>query len=211
MTFHWNIPSGSNTLYGPDLGPTPPGFSGAVQPPQAPWAMPMPGAFNNFWPPPSPFGLPLPAPIPNPIDHGFPGTQLKNWSGGYGIEPGYNYLYPPKHAKIHVFKTKTKPWAVNQTIMPNDDLQHVKLYVPITTTVKELMQGLGCCNGDAGKNILYECVEKGGGRWASGIVVKGDNKDEMKKSIEDKGWDHTRTGGFGKRPVTWLWATSDGK
>lgn len=72
------------------------------------------------------------------------------------------------------------------------------------------MQNLGCCNDAAEKNILYECVEKGGGQWASGMRFKGDDKDKMKAQIKDWGWDKLRTGMPGQKPVVWLWATNEG-
>lgn len=38
---------------------------------------------------------------------------------------------------------------------------------------------------------------------------KGDDKDRVKKAISEFGWDKTRTGLPGERPVVWLYITKD--
>ena len=77
----------------------------------------------------------------NPPDNGIPGCHLRNHTGGVGLPTGYDYLYPREHVKIHVFKTKDKPWQINP---PSADLTtHVKLFVPCTVTTMELMKQLG--------------------------------------------------------------------
>jgi hypothetical protein len=45
------------------------------------------------------------------------------------------------------------------------------LYVPVTTSVKELMKQLGCNNAEAKKNRLFELVESGAGRWLKGLEI----------------------------------------
>jgi hypothetical protein len=152
-------------------------------------------------------GMTYPSPFFAP-DHGFPGIHLRNHTGGIGLPPGYDYAFPREHTKIHVFKTKQKPWQ--STIWTNDTSTHVKLFVPVHTTTKELMQNLGCVNEEAKMNIMYECVEKGNGQWATGLKLNGDDKDKMKMPISHWGWDKTRTGHPGEKPVVWLWCTSEG-
>lgn len=144
------------------------------------------------------------APVP---DSGFPGLILRNETGGCGY-PGYYYLYPQEHCKIHVFKTKEKPWQI--TTYKEDNASHVKLVVPVNMTVKELMQNLGLANDQAKMNIVYECTEKGNGRWASGLKIAGDEKDKVKKTIGDWGWNKSRTGFVNQKPVVWLWVTDQG-
>ena len=207
-----------------------PGFFGG-QPQGFGYGWPAPPAYPGFggfpgspqqqvvqqWPQQQPFMRPYggfgmggqwPAFPPN-TDGGFPGINLKNETGGVGLPPGYNYCFPAEHCKIHVFKTKEKPWQ--KTLWSQDTSTHVKLYVPTTTSIKELMQNLGCDNKDAAKNILYEVVESGGGRWKIGSRFPGDDKDKIKKSISDYGWRADRTGAFGEKPVVWLWVTKDGQ
>lgn len=145
------------------------------------------------------------APVANSM---FPGLHLRNHTGGVGLPPGYDYAFPLEHTKIHVFKTgPTPPWR--QTLWSGDATNHVKLLVPCTTTVKELMQNLGCTNSDASKNKLHEIQEAGNGRWVKGITIDGSEKDKVKRSIKDFGWDKSRTGALGERPVVWLWCTKD--
>jgi hypothetical protein len=142
-------------------------------------------------------------------NHGFPGIHLRNQTGGVGLEPGYDYYFPKEHCKIHVFKTVEKPWHC--TVNGHDNSTHVKLYVPVNTNIKEMMQNLGCTNDDPKKNILYELTEKGNGQWSTGLRITGDNKDMTKKTIGDMGWNSKRTGLPGEQPVVWLWLTSDGE
>lgn len=71
------------------------------------------------------------------------------------------------------------------------------------------MQNLGCTNPEAKLNKLYEVVEAGAGKWARGLSVKGDMKDMVKKEIRALGWDKTRSGGPGERPIVWLYCTKD--
>jgi hypothetical protein len=224
-----NFGTGHNPIHGSDIGPPPPGFfagnpnlyhsqayfPGTVSPAQGygfqvqhmqipvmDGIQPMMYAHhpyfpNTTWPGSS-----------GPLDHGYPGILLRNHTGGKGMPPGYNYIFPCEHTAIHVFKTTTKPWQ--STIWSNDNRSHAKFYVPSTMTTKELMQALGCCNDDAGKNIMYECVEKGNGQWVTGMRFKGDDKDKMKAAISQWGWDKSRTGIPGQKPVVWLWVTSEG-
>jgi hypothetical protein len=207
---------GFNTAHGFDNGPTPPGFGFGRQyqgyyppmptyyPPQAPY-MALPPPMMSMAPQ-FPMGQVYAGGAPVP-DHGFPGLILRNETGGCGY-PGYYYLYPQEHCKIHVFKTKEKPWQ--KTVNSYDNSNHIKVVVPVSTTIKELMQNLGCANDDAKMNIMYECTEKGNGSWAHGIKLGGDDKDKMKKSIGEYGWNKTRTGFPGQRPVVWLWLTDKG-
>jgi hypothetical protein len=154
------------------------------------------------------YGQTWPA-APPATDHGFPGINLRNHTGGVGLPPGYDFLYPKENCIIHVFKTKEKPWQT--TLWKHDNSTHIKLFVPVGTSIKELMQNLGCTNEIAEKNILYECCEKGNGQWAVGLKITGDNKDRVKKSIGDFGWTAKRTGFPGEQPVVWLWVTKDGQ
>jgi hypothetical protein len=222
--------AGFNSYHGFDTGPMPPGF-GPAQPfgvPQYPafFGAPAPQGFG--WPAPPPYpGFPQqPMFMPPPYggfgmggmtyptvapftDHGFPGIHLRNHTGGVGLPPGYDYAFPQEHCKIHVFKTKEKPWQT--TVFKEDSSKHVKLFVPTGTTVKELMQNLGCTNEDAKKHILYEVVEAGNGQWKVGAKFIGDDKDKVKKAISEYGWRGDRTGHPGEKPIVWLWVTKDGQ
>jgi hypothetical protein len=162
---------GYNTFHGFDEGPPPPSF-----PPAQSFGIPQYPAF---------FGIPAPAlpqygfnmggqthPAPRPLtDHGFPGIHLRNHTGGVGLPPGYDYAFPAEHCKIHVFTTKTPPWQSTTMLHSWNNSTHVKLFVPVSTTLKELMQGLGCNNGDPKKNVLHEVQEGGNGKWLKGITI----------------------------------------
>ena len=224
---------GYNTFHGFDTGPPPPGFPpsqanglsyAAILPqlqtfagPQLtfPPAASIPIAVPTLANQPGNHGFypagwcshthPAPAPATNSM---FPGVHLRNHTGGVGLPPGYDYVFPTEHTTIHVFKTgPTPPWR--QTLWSGDASNHAKLFVPCTSTVKELMQNLGCTNSDAKKNKLHELQEAGNGRWVKGITISGDEKDKLKKSIAEFGWDKSRTGAPGARPVVWLWCTKD--
>ena len=97
--------------------------------------------------------------------------SLRNHTGGVGLPPGYDYAFPQEHTRIHVFITKEKPWQIAYPLFNNDATKHVKLYVPSNTTIKELMQNLGCNNEDAKKNILHEVTEQGNGKWVKGLTI----------------------------------------
>lgn len=78
-------------------------------------------------------------------------------------------------------------------------------------TVKEVMMQLGCDNKDGGKNVMTEVTEAGNGKWLKGMVFKGDNKDRMKMSLTDLGWEtgRKRTGLPGQGPLIWVYITKD--
>ncbi|TVY23646.1 hypothetical protein LHYA1_G008062, partial [Lachnellula hyalina] len=227
---------GYNTMHGFDQGPPPPSFTPnqgfgipqypaffpAQAPPQA-YGFPAPAmqvpvaaapqmpqygygyGYGHGYPYP---GQTHPAPPPR-ANPAFPGIHLRNHTGGVGLPPGYDYAFPQAHCKIHVFTTKTPPWQYTTVLHSWDETTHVKMYVPATTTVKDLMQGLGCTNAVAGKNVLYEVTEAGNGKWLKGLTIAGDDKDKVKVPISEMGWDMTRTGHPGERPVVWLYFTKD--
>lgn len=214
---------GYNTFHGFDTGPPPPGFSpsqsngmqySALFPQQPSFGFPQLGVAASAPAPTAPRLQPFylggqtysaSAPVGN---SGFPGIHLQNHTGGVGLPSGYDYAFPIEHTKIHVFKTgSTPPWR--QILWPGDTRNHVKLVVPCATTVKELMQNLGCTNKDPKKNQVHEVQETGNGRWVKGLTISGDEKDKIKKKIADFGWDKSRTGAPGERPVVWLWCTKD--
>lgn len=97
--------------------------------------------------------------------------SLRNHTGGAGLPVGYDYAFPHEHTKIHVFTTKEKPWQIANPLWNWDATKHVKLFVPSNTTVKELMQNLGCTNEDAKKNVLHEVTEQGNGKWVKGLTI----------------------------------------
>lgn len=134
---------------------------------------------------------------------GVPGINLRNRSGGIGLEPGYNYLFPPSHCKMHVLKCAAPPWqsAGGEALAYN---AHV---VPTCVTLKELLQQFGCDNADPAKNVLHEVAQGGGGRWYRGIAIKGDNADLMGKRVADMGWGEKKDGKEGE--VVWLYFTKD--
>lgn len=144
-----------------------------------------------------------PAPI---IDPAVPAANLSNSTGGVGCEPGYNYFFPAAHTKIHVFRTgSTPPWQ----LPPSFAMQFHALHVPVNTTIAELLKGFGATNSSSKKNIIFECHQGGNGRWYRGMVISGDQKDRLNTPIKDLGWDHTRTGLRGAKPVVYLYVTKD--
>ncbi|PNP60247.1 hypothetical protein THARTR1_00271 [Trichoderma harzianum] len=145
-----------------------------------------------------------PQPYPN-IDPTMPAAQMTNTTGGTGCEPGYNYFFPAEHTKAHVFKTNTPPWQ----LPPTAQIPFKAAHIPCNTTMAELLKGFGCTNATPKKNKCFEVVSGGGGKWYKGLEVNGADKDMLKKTIKDVGWDSTRTGNPNEKPVVCLWFCRD--
>ncbi|KAF6824489.1 hypothetical protein CPLU01_10846 [Colletotrichum plurivorum] len=139
------------------------------------------------------------------LDPRNPAAQLSNSTGGTGCEPGYNYFFPAAHTKIHVFRTSTPPWQ----LPANARIQFSAFHVPVNTTLSEILKGFGATNETPKKNKCFEIVQAGNGKWYKGLCFAGDDKDMMKKSISEIGWDATRTGQPGGKPVVCLWLVKD--
>ncbi|CAK7232701.1 hypothetical protein SCUCBS95973_009191 [Sporothrix curviconia] len=136
------------------------------------------------------------------IDRDFRTCSMRNTTGGFGCEPGYNYFFPAEHTKIHVLKTgSTPPWQ----LPPNFTIQFHAIHVPVNTTVAELLKGFGAKNPLPKKNVITEVCPGGGGKWYKGIEASGDNLDLMKKPIKELGWDATRTGLRGQKKVVYVY------
>ena len=217
--------AGNNPLHGRDEGlPFP---IGAYYPPnyyyyQPAWAATYPTSY------PLPAGSPLPpGPIyahqPNGAHAAYartpqptapqqpptlPATQLRNTAGGTGCEPGYNYFFPPSHTKIHVFKSSTPPWRLGSRSSTAHIPFHA-VHVPTGTTLAEILRGFGCDNPNPKKNRCYEIVQGGGGRWYKGMSFGGDDRDVGRKTIREIGWDETRNGQPGGKPVVCIYLTKD--
>lgn len=145
-----------------------------------------------------------PQPYPN-IDPTMPAAQMTNTTGGTGCEPGYNYFFPAEHTKAHVFKTNTPPWQLPHTAQ----IPFKAAHIPCNTTMAELLKGFGCTNATPKKNKCFEVVSGGGGKWYKGLEINGADKDLLKKTIKDVGWDSTRTGNPNEKPVVCLWFCRD--
>lgn len=195
--------------------PQPAGMGGMMPPMMAapqPHQQPMPSA--GFYAPPQTFshqpngtGNVLPRqPQPYPaIDPSMPAAQMTNSSGGVGCEPGYNYFFPAEHTKAHVFKSSTPPWQ----LPPTAQMPFKATHIPCTTTMAELLKGFGCTNPVAKKNKCFEVIGGGSGKWYKGLAISGDDKDMMKKTIKEVGWDMTRTGNAHEKPIVCLWFCKD--
>lgn len=143
------------------------------------------------------------APAGNPvINTSIPAVNMTNSTGGVGCEPGYNYFFPPEHTKVHVLQTGAEaPWQ-----MPaNFTMPFHACHVPVNTTIGQLLKGFGACNPDAEMNKVFECHPGGNGRWYKGLMFRGDNVDDMAKTMKDVGWDQKRNGLPGGRPVVSLY------
>lgn len=145
-----------------------------------------------------------PQPYPN-IDPAMPAAQMTNTTGGTGCEPGYNYFFPAEHTKAHVFKTNTPPWQ----LPPTAQIPFKAAHIPCNTTMAELLKGFGCTNATPKKNKCFEVVSGGGGKWYKGLEINGADKDLLKRTIKDVGWDSTRTGNPNEKPVVCLWFCKD--
>ncbi|KAK8043947.1 hypothetical protein PG994_012785 [Apiospora phragmitis] len=130
--------------------------------------------------------------------------NFQNSTGGVGCEPGYNYYFPATHTKLHVIKSKEAPWR----LAPGMAMHFGAYHVPTHCTLGEIMKGFGACNADAKKNRVTEVNPGGGGRWYKGMTWSSDDKDKMKLTLKELGWDQTRSGRTGEKPVVWVWITN---
>ncbi|PHH62789.1 hypothetical protein CDD81_6681 [Ophiocordyceps australis] len=146
--------------------------------------------------------LPQPWPV---IDPTMPAAQMTNSSGGMGCEPGYNYFFPSEHTKAHVFRSNVPPWQLPSATQ----LPFKAAHIPCNTTFADLLKGFGCSNPVAKKNRVVEIINGGGGKWYKGLEVGGGDKEGLKKTIGEVGWDSTRTGLDGQKPVVCLWFCKD--
>lgn len=145
---------------------------------------------------------PQPYPV---IDPAMPAAQMTNSSGGVGCEPGYNYFFPAEHTKAHIFKSSTPPWQ----LPPTAQIPFKATHIPCTTTMAELLKGFGCTNPVPKKNKCFEVIGGGSGKWYKGLAINGDDKDMMKKTVKDVGWDMSRTGNAHEKPIVCLWFCKD--
>ncbi|KAH8602994.1 hypothetical protein B0O99DRAFT_588053 [Bisporella sp. PMI_857] len=230
---------GYNSLYGFDVGGPPPGLGGTSQLGISSQLRGLCRLQSNTYQPnlyqPNIYHSRLPStqlPV-QPYPHfGFPGlygmppfpggprqnlkrevgvadVNFKNETGGVGMPPGYNYLFPAEHCKVHVLKTKIPPWQLSLHYGQLNDIEYGRYIIPANVTVKELMQQFGCTADAPNKNHVHEIQEAGDGKWIKGMSIHGGQKDRVDKSIRDMGWDGTRTGWPGQRPVVWLWFVKD--
>lgn len=174
------------------------GAAGAVPVPPTSMGIPAVPYLMNQWNQFSQYGQGFNGVVP---DGGFPGINYRNAFGGVGMEPGYNYIFPKDHCKIHVIISATPPWD------HAGPFEKRCFNVPIGITVKELMQQFGCTNPDPEKNQLYELSQGGDGTWYKGITVKGSDEKQMKKRIEEIGWNAERNGR--DQDFVWLYFTKD--
>lgn len=161
---------------------------------------------------------PMPAPAPvfantgrvpaaqQPVlNTALPAANMTNSTGGVGCEPGYNYFFPSEHTKIHVFKTgHTPPW----NLPPSYTAPFHAVHVPVNTTLGDLLKGFGATNAVPEKNKVFEVHQGGSGKWYKGLCYKGDNQKDMETTIKDVGWDQSRNGLPGGKPVVYLYVTN---
>lgn len=194
----------------PSYYPQPPGGGMPMAPPPMAQHPMHPGGFQTqqtFSYQPNGAGNMLPRqPQPYPvIDPTMPAAQMTNSSGGVGCEPGYNYFFPAEHTKAHIFKTSTPPWQ----LPPTAQIPFKATHIPCTTTMADLLKGFGCTNPVAKKNRVFEVIGSGSGKWYKGLAISGDDKDMLKKTLKEVGWDMTRTGNPHEKPIVCLWFCKD--
>jgi hypothetical protein len=140
------------------------------------------------------------------IDPALPAGNMTNSTGGVGCEPGYNYFFPAEHCKMIVLKTgSTPPWQ----LPPNFSVGFSAMHVPCNTTLGELLKGFGATNSVPKRNRVTEVVQGGNGRWYRGMGFSGDDEADCRRPIREFGWDRTRTGLAGQKPVVYLYIQRD--
>ncbi|KAK7745851.1 hypothetical protein SLS53_002569 [Cytospora paraplurivora] len=219
---------GNNPAHGRDSGPPPPnnrpgygiygGYGYGLPPPYgfshpAPFYPQQPfnygGYGNPHAPPVNPHftnfaAVNRPPTIPPIINPDLPAANMTNSTGGVGCEPGYNYFYPAEHTKILVFRTgNTPPWHLEA----NRPAPFHAAHVPVNTTMADLLKGFGATNPDPRKNKVIEVHQGGGGKWYKGMSFDGDDEKAMAKTLKEVGWDSSRNGLPGGKPVVYLYVT----
>ncbi|KAH9905581.1 hypothetical protein F4778DRAFT_668661 [Xylariomycetidae sp. FL2044] len=134
-----------------------------------------------------------------------PCLNLINSTGGHGCEPGYNYFFGPSHTKLHVIKSDTAPWQAERGMSMHFGAYHV----PTNVTFAEILSGFGAVNPKRKLNKITEVVDGGDGKLYKGMTISGDEKDKLKMSLKEVGWDSSRTGRAGEKPAIWVWITKD--
>lgn len=223
--------SGKNPAHGRDSGPPPPnsrpaygvapGYGyGYGLPPQYSFPYPAPfypqqplsyGGYGGPYAPPhlNPqltnfAAVSRPLTMPPVINPDLPAANMTNSTGGVGCEPGYNYMYPAEHTKIHVFRTgDTPPWHLDA----NRPAHFHALHVPVNVTMAELLKGFGATNPDPRKNKVIEVHQGGAGKWYKGMAFHGDDVKDMGKTLKEVGWDKSRNGQPGGKPVVYCYVT----
>lgn len=141
-----------------------------------------------------------PQPCPN-IDSSMPAAQMTNTSGGMGCEPGYNYFFPAEHTKAHIFKSDKPPWQ----LPANAQIPFLASHIPCSTTLGDMLKGFGCYNPNPRKNKCFEMMSAGNGKWYKGFSYSGEDEDKLGMTIKEVGWDSSRDGKPGGKPVVCLW------
>lgn len=139
------------------------------------------------------------------IDPAMPAAQMANSSGGVGCEPGYNYFFAAETTKCHIFYSETAPWQLPANAVISFKASHI----PCNTKLSELLKGFGCTNDTPKKNKCTEIVPGGNGKWYKGVQFNGGQKDFMNKTVGELGWDKSRSGHQGEKPVVCLWFCKD--
>lgn len=199
MTGGFGMPAAAPGYMMPQQQPSPyynfpPGPGIPAQPPNTPGYSYVSG-FGGGTRPPQPYPQ---------IDPEIPAANMTNSTGGAGCEPGYNYFFAPEHTKIHVLKSgSTPPWE----LPGNFSVPFHACHVPVSTTLGELLKGFGATNPIAKKNKVWEVVQGGNGKWYKGLGFNAGEDGDMKKTLKELGWDSTRSGLPGKKPVVYLYIT----
>jgi hypothetical protein len=144
--------------------------------------------------------FPQPYPVINPD---IPAANLTNSTGGVGCEPGYNYFFAAEHTKVHVLKTKTPPWELPR----HHAVSFHACHIPVSTTLGDLLRGMGATNPVAKRNKVFEVTPGGNGTWYKGLSFNGEDGDAMKMTLKDVGWDGSRSGLPAAKPVVYLYIT----
>ena len=145
---------------------------------------------------------PQPYPAVNP---GFPAAHLSNPTGGVGTTNGTNFFFPAENTTIMLIKSNpTPPWRLGADASP----EIMRVVVPVSTTLGELMRGFGCNNLEPSKNMLCEVIRGGRGKWYPGMSFMGSQSGMLDKPLRSFGWDGSRTGLPGQRDAVWLYVSN---
>ncbi|KAK8096255.1 hypothetical protein PG999_014277 [Apiospora kogelbergensis] len=130
------------------------------------------------------------------------GQQLPELDGRGRLRAGLQLLLPGAAHQDPRHQVEGAPWR----LAPGMSMWFGAYHVPCNLTLGDMMKGFGATNADAKKNRITEVNPGGGGKWYKGVTWTGDDKDKMKLTLKEVGWDHSRVGN--EKPVVWVWITN---
>lgn len=130
------------------------------------------------------------------------------------LPPGFGPKNPgefkaPTHkpsVNLKITRCTTKPWGEESTII--DDKSFLNITMSTTDKLSDLMGVLGLKSQFPTKHILFEITKSTSGGWCKGMEYHTLDRYQG-RMLRELGWDETRTGNQGERPLVYLWVCEE--